>query len=330
MDMSLDNGWTVGSATGIHDARVEFDDEALDVSGGSIDTDMTSLVPYASFERNDLRVWGALGAGFGTLRYREAVGDSAAASRMRMLMAAAGVEYTAGTAGPFELTGRGEGMFVDLDAKGSSHPDIGYDGIGVKVHGIRGELEIGLPLLRFGNAEIRPRALAGWRWDGGDVGEGGALEYGGGASIRMPGLRMDVSLRTQSGGDDDGAVDMTAWSLSVEYDRGDDGRGLTLSLGGSAGPSGYDPWGGGPLSSFDPDDAERTMRLRVAHGTDVGAGSLVPYAQADWKGAGLSSVGTGLGYRFRGGSAGLGYVHTPADGNDPAGHELSLRARFEF
>jgi len=140
---------------------------------------------------------------------------------------------------------------------------------------------------------------------------------------------MDVSVRRQSGGDGD-SVDMTAWSLSLEYDRGDDGRGLTLSFGQSEGPSVYDPWGGGPLAAFDPDDAERTMRLHVGYGTDVGAGSLVPYAEADWRGSDLSSVGTGLRYEFGGGSAGAGYTHTPADGDDAADDTVSLRARFEF
>jgi len=330
LDMSFDNGWTVGNAIGIHDARVEFDDSVLEISGGSIDTEMTSFIPYASFARDDLRVWGALGGGFGALRYRETVGGPVASSRLRMLMAAAGVEYTLGTTGPFDLTGRGEGMFVDLKAKGSAHPVVGYDEVGVKVHGIRGELEIGLPRLRFGGAEIRPYALAGWRRDGGDVGTGNALEYGGGVNLRAPDLQMDVSVRTQSGGSDGDSVDMTGWSLSLEYDRGSDGKGLTLSFGRSEGPSDYDPWGGDPLSSFDPDDAEGTMRLHVGHGTDVGAGSLVPYAEADWRGSDLSSVGTGVRYEFRGGSAGAGYVHTPVDGDDVADHEVSLRARFEF
>jgi len=123
---------------------------------------------------------------------------------------------------------------------------------------------------------------------------------------------------------------MTGWSLSLEYDGGGDGKGLTLSLGGTAGPSDWDPWSGGPLSSFEPDDAGRTMRLHVGYGTDVGAGSLVPYAEADWRGSGLSSVGAGLRYGFPGGSAGAGYTHTPADGDDAADHEVSLRARLEF
>jgi len=72
------------------------------------------------------------------------------------------------------------------------------------------------------------------------------------------------------------------------------------------------------------------MRLHVGYGADVDAGSLVPYAEADWQGSGLSSAGAGLRYGFPGGNAGIGYTHTPADGGDVADHEVSLRARLEF
>jgi len=215
-------------------------------------------------------------------------------------------------------------MFVDLKARGASHPVVGHDGVGVRVHGIRGELEVGLPRLRLGGAEVRPHALVGWRRDGGDVGEGSALEYGGGASLHMSDLQMEVSLRKQSGGDGS-AVDMTAWSLSVEYDRSGDGRGLTLAFGRSAGPSRHDPWSGDPLSAFDPDDAGRPMLRHVGYEAGPAAGPLVPWAEADWDGSGLSSVGTGLRHEFRGGSAGLEFTHAPTGGN-----EVALRARFRF
>jgi len=330
MDMSFGNGWTVGNAISLHDSRVEFEDTEMEITDGAIDTEMTSFAPYASFVKGDLRAWGALGAGFGALRYREAVGSHVASSRLRMMMVAAGIEHALGTVGPFDLTGRGEGMFVDVNAKGASHPTVGYGEIGVTVHGVRGELEIGLPTLRFGSTRVRPHALAGWRWDGGDAGTGNALEYGGGMSILAPDLRMDVSVRAQSGGSDGDSVDMTGWSLSLAYDRDSDGKGLTLSFGQSEGPPAYDPWGGDPLSLLDPNDAERTMRLRLGYGTDTGAGSLVPYAEADWEDSGLSSAGAGLRYEFRGGSAGVGYTHVAADDDDPADHEVSLQTRFEF
>jgi len=217
-----------------------------------------------------------------------------------------------------------------VKARGASHPTLGYREIGVTVQGVRGELEIGLPTLHLGNTEVRPHALAGWRLDDGDAGTGNALEYGGGVSIRARDLRMDVSVRAQSGGSDGDSVDMTAWSLSLAYDRGGDGKGLTLSFGQSEGPPAYDPWGGDPLSLIDPNDAERKMRLRLGYGTDAGAGSLVPWAEADWKDSGLSSAGAGLRYEFRGGSAGVGYTHVAADDDDPADHEASLQTRFEF
>jgi len=242
-------------------------------------------------------------------------------------MAAAGVEYTFGTVGPFDLTGRGEGMFVDLDASEAVHPVVGYDEVGVKVHGIRGEFEIGLPPLRFRNADIRPYGIIGWRRDSGNVGEGNALEYGGGANVHTPNLRIDISVRTQSGDGEDAALDMTARSLSLAYDKGNDGKGLTLAFSRSAGPSAYDPWGDDLLS---PGDMEQAMRFSVGYGTDVGAGLFVPWAEAGWRGSGLSSAGVGLRYEFPGGSAEAGYEHTFADGDASAGHEVSLRARFEF
>jgi len=241
IDATYASGWVLGSAFSWHDANIEFDDSTFATSGG-VDVDLLSVNPYISFTKDRLHLWGTIGGGLGTLSYEDSPTDApiATSSDLRMLTAAAGVEYEFGRLGPFDLKGRGEGAIVDIDADGSSHRLVGYEEIGVTVYGTRGEFELGLPL-QFDNnrTEFRPYVFTGLRQDGG-LGDGLALEYGGGFALRTGSLSAEGTIRSQVSRDDD-AVDLTGYSISLSYDRGNDRKGLVAKFEQSAGPWGVQP-----------------------------------------------------------------------------------------
>jgi len=234
-----------------------------------------------------------------------------------MLTAAAGAEYEFGRLGSFDLKGRGEGMIVDINADGSSHPLVGYDEIGVTVHGARGEFELGLPL-KFDNnrTEFRPYVFTGLRRDSG-LADGLALEYGGGFTLRTRSLSAEGTVRSQTGRNDDD-VELKGYSISLAYDRGNDRKGLVVEFEQSAGPSDYNPYGAGVLSSLSPSAAGTTTRLHLGYGISWGEQLLRPFVEMDWQESQQSDLDLGLEYQYSGGSANLGY----RDG------ELNLGFRF--
>jgi len=322
VDATLAGGWTIGSALGWHDADLEFDDGAFDTTG-AIEVGLWNVTPYVSFARGGLRLWGTLGGGGGTLRYEDSpAGGKRTSTRsdLRLWTGAAGAEYAFGKFGSFDLTGRGEGMIVDLDADGSDHELVGYDGLGATVSGVRGEFEVGLPL-HYDGIELRPYGFAGLRWDGGVAG-GSALEYGGGFAIRGASLSAEGTVRSQSDGDDD-AVELKGFSISLAYDWSNDRRGLGVELERSAGPSDYDPYAAGIVSSLGASAGEATSRLHVGYGLDWKERLLRPYTEIDWRDARRSEVKLGLEYEYSGGSAGLGYRH-----GDSA--SVDFEWRYEF
>jgi len=231
------------------------------------------------------------------------------------LTAAAGAEYEFGRLGPFDLKGRGEGVIVNLKADDSSHALVGYDDIGVTVYGARGELELGLPVnFDSKQTEFRPYVFTGLRQDGG-LGNDLALEYGGGFALRTGSLVAEGSIRSQFGREDD-AVKLTGYSISLAYDRGNDRKGLVAKVEQSAGPSDYDPYGVGTLSSF---AGETATRFHLGYGIGWNEQLLRPFVEMDWQESQQSDLDLGLEYQYSDGSASLGY----SDG------ELNLRFRFQ-
>ena len=328
MDAAYDSGWVLGGAVGWHDIDVTFDDSVAATSG-TIGGEIWSLNPYISLTRDRLHLWGTIGGGAGTLHYEDTHG--ATSSNLRMLNGAMGAEHGFGNIGAFDLIGRGEGMFVEIDLDGSPDAGVGYDDQEVTVYGIRGEFELGLPLRR-GGVDIRPYSLVGVRWDGGDMDTGAAAEYGVGIDLRSKDFYVEASARSQFSEEDDEALNLGSYSLSFGYDRGNDQRGLMVEFGQSAGRSGYNPYGGGALPSFGlagtATDTEATIRLNARYGTEFGHGMLTPYVETDWQGSQLSTIGSGLQYEFKGADIGLHYDYAPT--SEEGRHRIDLRAQFRF
>jgi len=316
VDVAYDSGWLVGSVFSWHDGNIEFDDSTF-TTEGEVDIELFSINPYVSLTKGKLHLWGTIGGGLGTLSYEDSPTDdpTSTSSDLRMLTAAAGAEYEFGRLGPFDLKGRGEGMIVNMKADDSSHALVGYDDIGVTVYGARGELELGLPIdFDSKQTEFRPYVFTGLRQDGG-LGNDLALEYGGGFALRTRSLVAEGSIRSQFGRED-GAVKLTGYSISLAYDRGNDRKGLVAKVEQSAGPSDYDPYGVGTLSSF---AGETATRFHLGYGISWDEQLLRPFVEMDWQESQRSGLDIGLEYQYRGSSANLGY----SDG------ELNLGFRFE-
>jgi len=204
-------------------------------------------------------------------------------------------------------------MIVDTKTDSSSHLLVGYDEIGVTVYGTRGQFELGLPLNFDQNrTEFRPYVFTGLRRDSG-LADGFALEYGGGFALRARSLVAEGTIRSQVGRDDDD-VELKGYSISLAYDRGNDRKGLVAKVEQSAGPSDYDPYGVGTLSSF---AGETATRLHLGYGIGWDEQLLRPFM--DWQESQRSGLDIGLEYQYGDGSANLGY----RDG------ELNLGFRFQ-
>jgi len=320
VDAAYGSGLLVGSVFSWHDGNIEFNDSAFDTEGG-IDIDLLSVNPYVSFTKGKLHLWGTIGGGIGTLSYEDSPTGTprppnSTSSDLRMLTVAAGAEYAFGRLGPFDLKGRGEGMIVNTKTDSSSHPLVGYDEIGVTVYGARGEFELGLPLNFDRNrTEFRPYVFTGLRRDGG-LADGLALEYGGGFTLRARSLVAEGTIRSQVGRDDDD-VELKGYSISLAYDRGNDRKGLVARFEQSAGPSDYDPYGAGALSSLSSSAA--ATRLHLGYGIGWNEQLLQPFVEMDWQESQESDLDLGLAYQYSHGSASLGY------GDDG----LNFRFRFQ-
>jgi len=306
VDVAYASGWLIGSAFSWHDGNIEFED--TDIKGG-VGVDLLSINPYVSFTKGKLHLWGTIGGGIGDLSYEDSPTETprtSTSSDLRMLTAAVGAEYAFGRLGPFDLKGRGEGMIVDLDAEGSPDPLIGYDDIGVTVYGARGEFKLGLPLHFDDNrTEFRPYVFTGLRQDGG-LGNDLAMEYGGGFVLRTRSLVAEGTIRSQGGRDDDG-VSLKGYSISLAYDRGNDRKGLVARVEQSAGPSDYDPYGTGALSSLSSSAAGTSTRLHLGYGIGWDKKLLRPFVEMDWREFQQSDFDIGLEYQYLGGSASLVY-----------------------
>jgi len=114
-------------------------------------------------------------------------------------------------------------------------------------------------------------------------------------------------------------VDLTGYSISLSYDRGNDRKGLVAKFEQSAGPSDYDPYSTGAFSSFSPSAAGTATRLHLGYGIGWDEQLLQPFVEMDWQESQPSDLDLGLAYQYSGGSANLGY----SDG------EFRLRFRFE-
>ena len=308
---------------------------------GNMKLEQRFLSPYAAVTLGGVRLWGTVGLGGGTLDYRDVRSGLAAAgsSDTNARLLAVGMEFDVARRGEMELVGRLEGMGAKLRADGTGSEAIDlYHSQEADVRGTRGELEAGWSFdsARVGGL-VRPYLSAGFRWDEGEDLNGRALEYGGGLRVQTDDLSFDGAARSQIL-EGDGDFERDSLSLSLAYDSGNDGRGLSLKLSNRHGEvAGRSPFERSMSYAGRHLPQRMTTSVEMGYGVDLGHATLRPHASADLDGSAAGRLVTGLSLANGWGGLGQGFnldlTHTLDVAPDPSRddrHALELRANVRF
>ena len=259
--------------------------EAAD--GGTLDSSLTSVVPYARFALNDrVSLWGVLGQGDGDLTLSEDRTGADIRTDLEMTMAAVGVRgvvLPAERANGFELAVRSDAMAVWMDSNASGDMLAAE----TETSRLRLMLEGSRAFRTDGGGSLRPTLELGLRHDDGDAEQGFGLELGGRLAWSSPGsgLRLEGTVRGVLAHEDDGYEDLS-FGGSILFDPGVEGRGLALTVS----PSRGDTMGGAermwsPHQSGSPygarlQDRGDRLETRLSYGLagPRGLGVLTPYA----------------------------------------------------
>ena len=220
--------WLVGSTLSYSEGEGGY--QGPGVLGGSVQSTLTSLHPYAHFELNDTTsLWGAIGYGRGSLQLTAQGGESAMEAELSNRMAAFGgrtsLSVRSGDSGRFELALRSDALLTRtaseavqglVDAQGSTSR-------------LRLLLE-GSGAMPVWGGMLSPTLEAGLRYDGGDAETGAGVEVNGGFGFAVNRLAIEVRARVLVAHED---TDYEEWGFSgsLAYTPGKDGRGLSMKLG---------------------------------------------------------------------------------------------------
>ena len=221
--------WLVGSTLSYSEGEGGY--QGSGVLGGSVESTLTSLNPYAHFKLNETTsLWGVFGYGEGRLRLTPQGAASAIDTDLSNRMAAFGgrglLSVRSGDAGRFELALRSDALVTRTDSE-AVRGLAGAQGATSRVRVMIGGSG-SMPLATGG--VLRPTLEAGLRYDGGDAETGAGLEVGGGLGYSAGRLSVDVNARALVAHED---TEYEEWGFSgsLAYTPGKDGRGLSMKLG---------------------------------------------------------------------------------------------------
>ena len=221
--------WLVGSTLSYSEGEGGY--RGSGALGGSMDSTLTSLNPYAHFELNETTsLWGVFGYGSGSLRVTPQGAASAIETDLSNRMAAFGgrglLSVRTGDAGRFELALRSDALVTRTDSD-AVQGLAGAQGATSRVRLIL-EGSGSIPLSTGG--VLKPSLEAGLRYDGGDAETGAGIELGGGLGYTAGSLSVEVNARALMAHED---TDYEEWGFSgsLAYTPGKDGRGLSMKLG---------------------------------------------------------------------------------------------------
>ena len=221
--------WLVGAT--LSHSRGEGGYQRPGALGGTVESTLTSVNPYAHYELNDATsLWGVFGYGRGGLRLTPEGAASALETDLSNRMAAFGgrgrLSVRSGDAGRFELALRSDALMTRTDSEGVQ----GLEGAQGATSRVRLMLEGSgsMPLATGG--VLGPKLEAGLRYDGGDAETGAGLEVGGGLGYSAGRLSMEVNARVLVAHED---TEYEEWGFSgsLAYTPGRDRRGLSMKLG---------------------------------------------------------------------------------------------------
>ncbi len=288
-DVRIEERWLAGLAVSRSIGEADYRSDAS--GGGTLETDLTSVYPYAELTTSGgaaLRF--IVGAGRGETRHTPS-DRVVEKSDLDMRVASVGAYWPVASAEAFDLSLKGDAGIMRLETDG----DTGASAIGGLTVGtwrVRGGLEAahrGLPLSESGDT-LSPFASLILRQDGGDGIAGTGLELEGGIRLASPGSRFGLDARAHwlSLHSEDGYGE---WGASVEARMapGADDRGLSWSVSprqGTLVEDGSTLWRDDAFedeTSVAEDDAAMALNMRMGYGFGGKSipGVLTPFAEWD-------------------------------------------------
>ena len=290
-DWRADRDAVLGMAVARTKGDADYEAEA--VTSGTVDLEMTSVLPYAHWSpRPDLGMWGLLGVGGGEVELEDEAGR--VETDVRMLTAAFGLRQELAAWRGIDMAVKADTFLTELRteaARGLPRTSGDAKRLRLRLEG-RKEWEIS-PVSR-----MTPSLDIGGRWDDGDAESGLGVEVGGGLAYMHTGLGLEVDARGRillAHGKS--AFDERGGSLTVKFEPGRAGRGPRLAVRPGWGAQGSritQMWDGaealrpssGPsadgTSGWSPDRVDLDAGYGLAY---RGTGLLTPYA-------GLSMAGS--------------------------------------
>ena len=221
--------WLVGSTLSYSEGEGGY--QGSGALGGSMESTLTSLNPYAHFELNETTsLWGVFGYGEGRLRLTPQGAASAIETDLSNRMAAFGgrgrLSVRSGDAGRFELALRSDALVTRTDSE-AVQGLVAAQGATSRVR-VMLEGSGSMPLSTGG--VLKPSLEAGLRYDAGDAETGAGLEVGGGLGYAAGRLTVGVNARALLAHED---TEYEEWGFSgsLAYTPGKDGLGLSMKLG---------------------------------------------------------------------------------------------------
>ena len=311
-------------------------DPAKGTDGGTVESDLTGVYPYARIDLNErVSAWGLAGAGSGTITLKRDAGK-AMKTDLSMRMGALGVKgQVLDGSGPSRigLNVKSDAMWVGTKSE-CTNDMVATEGDVTRVRLIvQGER-----VFVAGNgATFTPSAEVGLRHDGGDAETGSGVEVGGGLSYIAGPLTIEGQVRMLVAHEESGYEEWGA-SGAIRMTPSASGRGLTLSIAPAWGRTGsaterlwsaHDARGLGADTEF-----EAAGQLAMDAGYGVGLpgnrGVLTPYAGMTLGDAGNRTVRTGTRWQFNPDTVVSVEATRQASDASEGANEVRLRAALRF
>ncbi len=210
-DYRSERGWLAG-------VMVAYSQGAGTYNDTDVETGLTGVYPYASYEASKWEIWMSGGYGWGHAETQILDGD------LTSRFGAVGFKAQLASAGSAQLSYYGDVILTDAE--------VDVTDLRAEVIRVRLGIESSFAL----SQEVRPFVEANVRQDGGDAETGIGLEFGGGLRVAYPQWRLRGEVRSQ-GLVLHSADGFTEWGVSGSIQVGNPSEGLMMRVRPSWGPN---------------------------------------------------------------------------------------------
>ena len=193
-----------------------------------MDMGLTTVLPYLSYRTPNDRtsIWGVAGAGSGTL-YSTVVGTDGSSSALDMKLYMVGGRHWMARLGDLNITFTGDLAVVDLETpKGEG----AVQALEASVSRVRAGLDFKWTWQPAPAVSVTPSGELSVRRDDADEGAGTGLEFSGGVVVTKDNFRLEAKGRTLLVHTENDYSE-SGYALLASFAPGENGKGLTMSLG---------------------------------------------------------------------------------------------------